>query len=949
MLTLRESPGRTWLASLTAGLLLFGLACQAQTTPNVTVEALGTGAASLLGGDLTDPENDGVDELGAGTDPAKNWNWVGITASHEPDFGGGENSFNIFDNKVGGGNDKWCCDDPVEGAPVWVAVEFAVGYTLTHFTVTSGNDTPTRDPTDWAIQGSNDGETWTDIYHFTDTVVPWNARNQVVKFTLPGASLPPVYKFFRYIAYSTPGTLHQLNEIEFFGIVGTPADADSDGILDFWETQYAACCDLSPSDPTDAAEDCNGNGLSNLDEFKTGRDPCDTAKPTIVSAVSSGTFDTVVLTFSEALDPATATVTANYSISPALAVTAATYKTKVVTLTTAAQTPGGTKYTVTVTGVKDLSNWEVPAGSNTASFFSYMLTKSGVLKFSFWGGIGTTPVQALYDDPRYPATPDWTGAVFSFNSRDILPNDANDNYGATMEGWITPTEAGDYRFFVYSDDASELYLSTDDTEANLTLIAQETACCNNFTEPDSPRTSEPQSLVAGTKYFVRMVYKEGGGGDYGQVAWRKEGNTTPAGSLLPIPGKYLSAAVDLPGPAEGAFTTRTPAPGAVNVSPDTRITIAHRDGKTPWTAENVTLKLNGVAVTPTFVKDGNVATITHKPASMLPGGATQTVTLGYLDPAGQPATLEWSFTTVPYTGPIVDKVQGYPAYLMQAATQTADGGGRSGAAGDRGLDTGVAAGVAYVPDATFLNAATADDKLTVTVWAKLRSVRAASGFWLNSAGSNSGTRGFQAHLPWSNSTIYFDTSGCCGADTQRISANISNFADYTGDATWWQQWHHFTFVKDGPSKVIYINGKWFHEGLGDPLMTDFTTLLMGGGPSITENRLDGILDDFAVYNGGLTEAQALSLAGGAAPSSIAGLVAHWDFNTAPVEPTSVKLMAVRAGSNVTVTSEPAALPAGWVLQTADSITGPWATQTGATTPVTVPIGTGNAFVRAIKP
>ncbi|MBE7501036.1 MAG: Ig-like domain-containing protein [Verrucomicrobiales bacterium] len=662
--------------------------------------------------------------------------------------------------------------------------------------------------------------------------------------------------------------------------LGLETDTDNDGMPDAWETFYG----LNPNDPSDAALDCNGNGITNLDEFKAGMDPCDTTKPAVLSAVSTATFNTVRLTFSEALDPATATVAANYTITPALAVTAATYANRVVTLTTAAQTPGGTAYTVTVQGVKDLSNFEVPEGSNTATFFSYIATRTGVLKFSFWGGITGTPIQGLLDDPRYPATPDWTGAVFSMNSRDILPTDANENYGATMEGYLTPTESGDYYFFLRSDDASLLEISTDDKEANLWWQAEEQDCCDAFMEPESgdiATTSLPVSLVANRKYFIRVTYKEGGGGDYAQVAWRKVGDTTPAASLQPIPGQYLSAAVDLPVPAEGAFITQTPAPNARNVMPDVTVRIVHRDGKSAWTAENVSLKLNGVALTPTFTKDANVATITYKPSAMFPSGSTQTLTLGYPNPAGQPATLEWSFEVAEYRGPILDKVNGYPVILLGAAQQTADQGGHTGTAGDLALDTGVVAGVGYVSDATFLNAATADDTLTIAFFQKLRSVRAGSAFWANSPSSNNGTRGYQAHVPWSDSTIYFDTSGCCTADVQRINLNISQFPDYTGDASWWQQWRHFAFVKDGAEKRIYINGKLFHSGGGDPLRTDFTTLLMGGGPSNTENRMDGFLDDFVIYNGALTEAQARSLATGAAPSSIAGLIAHWDYNELP--------------------------------------------------------------------
>jgi hypothetical protein len=107
-----------------------------------------------------------------------------------------------------------------------------------------------------------------------------------------------------------------------------------------------------------------------------------------------------------------------------------------------------------------------------------------------------------------------------------------------------------------------------------------------------------------------------------------------------------------------------------------------------------------------------------------------------------------------------------------------------------------------------------------------------------------------------------------------------------------------------------------------------------------------MLDDFTVYNGALTEAQILSLSGGAAPSTITGLVAHWDFNEAAAA--SVSLSATRSGTQITIASQPAALPAGWVIQTAPSITGPWSVQAG-TTPLTIDIGAGNAFLRAAKP
>ncbi len=64
-------------------------------------EILGVGTESLLGGDLTDPEDDGA------ADADEGYNAI-FTANDEPGFGGGESAFNVFDNILGGGNAKWC-------------------------------------------------------------------------------------------------------------------------------------------------------------------------------------------------------------------------------------------------------------------------------------------------------------------------------------------------------------------------------------------------------------------------------------------------------------------------------------------------------------------------------------------------------------------------------------------------------------------------------------------------------------------------------------------------------------------------------------------------------------------------------------------------------------------------------------------------------------------------
>ncbi len=184
---------------------------------------LGTGTSSLIGGDLTDPEDDGVD----GTDGAAgNWNWTSILASSENAWIS-EGAYNVFDNKVGGGDDKWCCGGP----PQNIYVQFSTTYVLTHFTITSGNDAGDRDPDQWEIQGSNDGTNWTTIFEYDDDgTSPFTARQQVIRYNGSGDDFdtPAAYSYFRYIVTSVvSGSMHQINELEFFGTESTSSSSST--------------------------------------------------------------------------------------------------------------------------------------------------------------------------------------------------------------------------------------------------------------------------------------------------------------------------------------------------------------------------------------------------------------------------------------------------------------------------------------------------------------------------------------------------------------------------------------------------------------------------------------------------------------------------------------------------------------------------------------------------
>jgi hypothetical protein len=85
--------------------------------------------------------------------------------------------------------------------------------------------------------------------------------------------------------------------------------------------------------------------------------------------------------------------------------------------------------------------------------------------------------------------------------------------------------------------------------ASVTEIASENSNTHPFLEPNaldpagdgSKQTSDPIALTAGQSYYLYLEHKEGGGADYSKVAWRKEGDSTAAADLKPIPGSLISS------------------------------------------------------------------------------------------------------------------------------------------------------------------------------------------------------------------------------------------------------------------------------------------------------------------------------------------------------------------------------------------------------------------------
>jgi hypothetical protein len=120
------------------------------------------------------------------------------------------------------------------------------------------------------------------------------------------------------------------------------------------------------------------------------------------------------------------------------------------------------------------------------------------------------------------------------------PTNWANNYGTRVRGYITAPLTGQYRFWIASDNASELWLSTDSGAANKRRIAQVTTRTNprQWTKESNQRSSLI-NLVQGQQYYVEALQKEGTGSDNLAVGWAKPGQSTSLPSEI-IPGAVLS-------------------------------------------------------------------------------------------------------------------------------------------------------------------------------------------------------------------------------------------------------------------------------------------------------------------------------------------------------------------------------------------------------------------------
>jgi RNA polymerase sigma factor (sigma-70 family) len=170
-----------------------------------------------------------------------------------------------------------------------------------------------------------------------------------------------------------------------------------------------------------------------------------------------------------------------------------------------------------------------------------------------------------------------------------------------------------------------------------------------------------------------------------------------------------------------------------------------------------------------------------------------------------------------------------------------------------------------VANARFLNESSRSGAVSISFWQQNEGTLRSSAFFGVSRAS-SDRRGIQAHVPWEDGRIYWDTSG-----KERLIADpASVFPDWNwADGSW----HHYAFVKDGDIHRLWLDGILLAECLAGDLPEDFTSLWIGSKDGGNPVPNPGAIDDFVVFSVALRRDQVRLLASGKSPWSV---LAHHD-------------------------------------------------------------------------
>lgn len=160
---------------------------------------------------------------------------------------------------------------------------------------------------------------------------------------------------------------------------------------------------------------------------------------------------------------------------------------------------------------------------------------TGTILCAYWREVPGSRISDLTTQPTFPDLPNEQVYLQSFE----IPENQEGGFGTLVRGYVIPPQDGLYTFYIASNNQSELWLSADDNPAGKTSIAsvQEWSMPRAWTNTPQQQ-SKPIQLKAGSRYYIEVCHKNGGGDNHLAVAWKLPDATMEA----PIPGTRLAAA-----------------------------------------------------------------------------------------------------------------------------------------------------------------------------------------------------------------------------------------------------------------------------------------------------------------------------------------------------------------------------------------------------------------------
>ncbi len=142
----------------------------------------------------------------------------------------------------------------------------------------------------------------------------------------------------------------------------------------------------------------------------------------------------------------------------------------------------------------------------------------GSIDWLLYTDVSNSSLEYLNHEHNFPQSPNMAKRLNSI----ATPANYLDDFGGLVRGFIRAPETGIYTFNLTGDDNSLLFLSTDSLRANLDTIASIpgwTGRDEHYKYPE--QTSGNITLTADAYYYFEAIYKEGGGGDFVRVHWKR--------------------------------------------------------------------------------------------------------------------------------------------------------------------------------------------------------------------------------------------------------------------------------------------------------------------------------------------------------------------------------------------------------------------------------------------